>query len=217
MFANSRKFRYNSCTVFNAASSQSESSTDDSDTDHAPQPPRGRTDSLRSIGSSTARRSLISSATSTCKRQGSPVPRTSSQSGSSRKSSPVRARERIPFTRSRSPAIHTPLNGTGHTLPHRTSSPTLFSRSKHAHLTRLRHLFPGQINLNFRFSSSTAWTISIDVRQAIENCLLLCSLGFIAVKLRTCTNDQFSPDGWISIGTSRAICRTSTAATALRI
>lgn len=182
------------------SSQSSDSSSEDSDSDHPSQPPRGRTDSLHSIGSSTTRRSLISNGTH--KRQSSPNPHSSSQSGSSRRSSPVRARQRIPFTRSRSPAvhIHTPLNGSGPPLPDRTSSPTLFSRSKHAHLTRLRHLFPGQINLNFRFSASTAWTVSIDVRQAIENCLLLCSLGFIAVKLRTCTDEQFSPDGWISIG-----------------
>ncbi|CAL1716843.1 unnamed protein product [Somion occarium] len=133
--------------------------------------------------------------------------RPSSPSGDSRRASPTRIRDRIPFTRSRSPMVKHSYDGNGHSLPLRPSSPSLFPRSRHSQPVQpLRHIFPATVSFSFRLPfSRTPWSASMDVRQAIENMLLVSSLGFIAVKLRTCSETPYSPDMWISIEISLLI------------
>lgn len=126
-------------------------------------------------------------------------PSSDSQSGGSRISSPTRATERLPFTRSRSPAIHALGGAFG--LPHRTQSPSVVQRARHAVPMPTRFLLPGTVNITFRIPFTvTCWMVSIDLRQAAENILLLASLGFGAEKLRAVSGGPLSPDMWCSIG-----------------
>lgn len=130
----------------------------------------------------------------------------SAQSGGSRRNSPARVPDRAPFTltRSRSPAVHANAtgNGYGH-LPHRTASPALFARTRHATPLRGMTLLPGTVNVHCKLPfRCTVWVLSLDVRQTTENVLLLCSLGYCAAKVRACSGDAFSPDSWASIGRS---------------
>lgn len=161
---------------------------------------RGRPESQHALGEAAKR--VTRTVGNNTKRTKSNHRPSSSQSGGSRRASPTRFREDIPFTRSRSPVVKLSLDGNGHNMPHRTSSPSIFSRSRHAQPVRTwRNIFPSTVRLSFRLPFSNAlWTASMDVRQAIENMLLISSLGFIAVKLRTCSETPYSPDIWISIG-----------------
>ncbi|KAI0077875.1 hypothetical protein K474DRAFT_1706914 [Panus rudis PR-1116 ss-1] len=178
-----------------------ESSSDDYDTEDELRQVRGRTDAQRAIGDVPQFATRGSRLTNKGNKGHN---RTSSNSGDSRRNSPSRMRERVPFTRSRSPAVAVTADGNGHflpPLPHRTSSPSIFSRSRHSNSLRpVAYILPGSISLTFGLPFSiTRWTVSMDVRQAIENLLLLCSLGFMAVKIRTCAEGPNSPDMWISI------------------
>ncbi|TCD67141.1 hypothetical protein EIP91_000425 [Steccherinum ochraceum] len=110
-----------------------DSSTDGYDTDEGIQQARGRTESRHALGNATKKLLRSNGTPSTGKRPGK-ARLSSSQSSSSRRSSPVR--ERAPFTRSRSPAVRLPF-------------------------------------------SKAMYTVSMDVRQAIENLLLLSSLGHV--------------------------------------
>ncbi|KAI0784170.1 hypothetical protein C8Q75DRAFT_724975 [Abortiporus biennis] len=177
-------------------SSQSESSSDEDETEDELPHSRGRTNSQRPVGKYELKRIPNTNGSSTKHNHA----HTSSQSSSSRKDSPGHVPHRSSFTRSRSPAVSRTVNGgPSHVYPHRPSSPSLFSRQKNTPLSRHRTIFPGVINFTFRLPSSAAWSLTIRVRQVIENLLLLSSLGFIALKIRTCTDDPLSPDGWISI------------------
>ncbi|KAH8100919.1 Fph type histidine kinase [Cristinia sonorae] len=173
-----------------------ESSSDEYDTDEGIQRARGRTESRHGLGSSTMPL-LKSSGTPSSKRIGKHR-MSSSQSSSSRRSSPVRGR--VAFTRSRSPAVRLAfMENANISMQHRTSSPSLFSRTKHLP-SRIRDVFPSTVGYTFRLPFSKAvYTMSMDVRQAIENLLLLSSVGFVAVKLRTCSTASFDEDMWISI------------------
>ena len=183
------------------SSGSDDSSSDGTDTDEGIQQARGRTESRHGLGNGSKQPLLKSNGAASNKRTGK-ARGSSSQSSSSRRSSPVGGRERVAFTRSRSPAVRLMFKDNGHwSLPHRTSSPSLFSRTKHLPPPRMRYIFPASVSFNFRLSLSKAmYTVSMDVRQAIENLLLLSSLGFVAVQLRTCSTEPFSQDMWISIG-----------------
>lgn len=127
-----------------------------------------------------------------------------SHSESSRRSSPTRIPERVPFTRSRSPAVHTLGNSFG--LPPRPASPAVGTRSRQSAPLRLRTLLPGAVNIVFSIPfSKPRWMVTVDVRQATENLLLLCSLGYCADKIRALAGEPFSADMWISIELSLLI------------
>ena len=121
-----------------------------------------------------------------------------SLSGSSRKSSPSRLYERRTFTRSRSPAVKSPSDGAANGM-NRPASPSLFSRSKHNSVVAIRSLFPSTTSFHVRLPGLIV-KVSFDTRQAFENILLLCSVGYSAVKIGAFSKSPFDPDMWISIG-----------------
>ncbi len=175
--------------------------TDDYDTDDELRRVRGRRESHHALSNGVARAVKAKPILTRAGQSGHGT--SSTHSGGSRRSSPTRVPGREPFTRSRSPVVHLPSMANGFTLPHRTASPSMFSRSRHAVLPRVQALLPGTINISFRvpFSKAT-WMVLIDVRQAMENILLLCSLGYAAEKLRANAGAAFSPDMWASIGSN---------------
>lgn len=179
------------------ARSDSDAVSDD-DTDEELQLARGRADSQRAL-ENVAKRNTRSNAEPHAI-SGKPPGKTHressvSHSGSSRRNSPTRAPERMLFTRSRSPAVHLLGNG------FRPASPAVGARPKQSLPVRSRALLPATFNLTFPVPlSKYRWMVSIDVRQAAENLLLLCSLGYCADKIRAVAGEPFSPDMWISIG-----------------
>ena len=173
--------------------------TEEDDSDSDMQIVRGRTATAHAIGNGTRRTAKTNGKTSRPLRNG--VKESSpSGSGGSRKSSPTRLAERQLLTRSRSPAVH------AFALPHRTQSPSVGTRAKQMLPIRTHYLLPGIVNLRFRIPFTMSyWMVSIDVRQAVENCILLASLGYGADKLRGCAGAALSPDMWISIGECRRL------------
>lgn len=135
----------------------------------------------------------------------------SSRRGGSRQSSPAKPYERKPFTRSKSPAVHNRGYSSGQSLPPRPMSPSIFARQKVAP-SEIRHLLPSFLYFPVRVLPwATKWKVTLDLRQGIENGLLICSLGFAAVKMRGRTpqhlspemwntRDKLSPEMWISLG-----------------
>ena len=122
----------------------------------------------------------------------------SSGSGKARKSSPVKMHRRT-FTRSRSPAINAGQNGfsfAGQAAASGSSPSSLFSRQKIAPYD-IRHVMPSFIHATFRPPfSSHKWRLTLDVRQALENSLLICSVGYCATKMRGLLREQLPPDLW---------------------
>ncbi len=128
---------------------------------------------------------------------------TQSVSSGSRRSSPTRHKpyERRTFTRSRSPAV-LPPERTGNGV-NRPSSPSLFSRHRNAQMVAIRSLFPSTVCITFRLLLLRGLcTASFDTRQALENIILLCSVGYGAVKIRGFATGPFDADMWMSIGTA---------------
>ena len=119
----------------------------------------------------------------------------SSNSGRSTKS---RLYERRTFTRSRSPVVKPPSDGAPNGVQ-RPGSPLHFSRSKHNPPVAIRSLFPSAVCFHIRIPC-TRYKVSFDTRQALENTLLLCSVGYSAVKIRAFAAGPLDPDMWISIG-----------------
>lgn len=121
----------------------------------------------------------------------------SSGPSNARKGSPVKMHRRT-FTRSRSPAINAGQNGFsfGQVAASGNSPSSLFSRQKIAPYN-IRHVLPSFIHATFRppFSSSK-WRLTLDVRQALESCLLICSVGYCAAKMRGLLREQLPPDLW---------------------
>lgn len=168
--------------------------TEDNDSDEDLQNTRGRPLTARANGKGMWRNVKINGKTSRTLRNGIEEASPSGSGGSS-KSSPAKMPERLPFTRSRSPAVH------AFGFPHRTQSPSVGTRAKQTVPTRTHHLLPGAVNIRFRIPFTVPyWMVSIDVRQAVENCILLASLGYGAHQLRGRAGDAFSPDMWITIG-----------------
>lgn len=173
--------------------------TESDDTDKEVQDARGRTEAQHALDHGTKRHTRTNTETTLSSTTGRPSHRqhrdsSVSRSGGSRRSSPIRMHERGPFTRSRSPAVH--LIGNGFVRP---GSPSLGARQKTT--VPVRALLPATINITFPILlTKTRWMVSIDVRQAAENLLLLCSLGYCADKIRALAGDPFSPDMWLSIG-----------------
>lgn len=103
------------------------------------------------------------------------------------------------FTRSRSPAINASQNGfsfAGQATASGSSPSSLFSRQKVAPYD-IRHIMPSFIHATFRPPfSSTKWRLTLDVRQALENALLICSVGYCAAKMRGLLREQLPPDLW---------------------
>ena len=122
----------------------------------------------------------------------------SSGPSNARKSSPVKMHRRT-FTRSRSPAINAGQNGfsfAGQAAASGSSPSSLFSRQKMAPYD-IRHVMPSFIHATFRPPfSSNKWRLTLDVRQALENCLLICSVGYCAAKMRGLLREQLPPDLW---------------------
>lgn len=173
-------------------SSDSEDLTSQDDEANASgQDPRGRQDSQRHIGSqvkdSKGTESFIA-------RQGSGQ----SLSSNSRRSSPSRLYERRTFTRSRSPAVRLPSDGSVKGSP-RPGSPSLYSRNRHNPVVAIRSLFPSTACIHVHLPG-TRIKVSFDTRQALENTLLLSSVGYSAIKIHGFATSPFDPDGWISIG-----------------
>ena len=173
-------------------SSDSEDLTsEEDDTDASRHDLRGRQPTQRHIGSQTR----DGKGTETfITRQGSGQ----SLSSNSRRSSPAKLYERRTFTRSRSPAVKPPSDGAANGL-HRPGSPSLFSRNRQHPAVAIRSLFPSTVCIHVRLPG-TRYKLSFDTRQALENILLLCSVGYAAVKIRGFATSAFDPDMWISIG-----------------
>ena len=168
------------------------SESDDTDDDASV---RGRRESQRVLETSTKRHTRTNTASTVMSNK--PHRDSSvSHSGGSRRTSPVRVPERMSFTRERSPAVH--LGGNGFVRP---SSPALVYRAKQSVPLQTRYLLPGIVNLTFSLPfTKSRWMVSIDMRQAAENLLLLCSLAYCADKIRANAGEPFSPDMWMSIG-----------------
>ncbi|TBU49768.1 hypothetical protein BD309DRAFT_946679 [Dichomitus squalens] len=184
-------------TSYQAGSSGSDSedltSADETDVGHTQsQDPRGRQPTQRQIGSQSRRDSNGNNAFLT--RQGSGQ----SLSSNSRRSSPSRIYERRTFTRSRSPAIRPPPDGAANGAT-RPASPSLFSRNRHNPVVAIRSLLPSTTCFHVRLPGTTV-KVAFDTRQAFENTLLLCSVGYSSVKIQAFAKEPFDPDMWISIG-----------------
>ncbi|EMD34151.1 hypothetical protein CERSUDRAFT_117640 [Gelatoporia subvermispora B] len=189
-------------TSYQAGSSSSDldcsTSDEDTDTGRGARHPRGRRGSQHALGNGARDVGMFA--------KGPHEP--SSASGGSRRSSPTRIHERKQFTRSRSPAIRSPLDSVinGQELPGRTGSPSLFPRHKHTNPAPSKFLLSSGLHVTVRLPWTPAPTrCTLDIRQATENALLICSLGYAAVKLRTCAREPLSPDMWISIELSLLI------------
>lgn len=183
------------CSMFGTDSSDSEDLTsEDNLTDAARQDPRGRRPTQRRIGQFQPNDTKGTGTGTFITRQGSGQ----SLSSNSRRSSPSRLYERRTFTRSRSPAVKPPsdsaVNGTN-----RPASPSLFSRNRNNSAVAIRSLFPSTVCIHVRIPG-TRCKVSFDTRQALENILLLCSVGYSAVKIQAYATCPFDPDTWISIG-----------------
>lgn len=75
-------------------------------------------------------------------------------------------------------------------------SPSIFARQKVAP-SEIRHLLPSFLYFPVRVLPwATKWKVTLDLRQGIENGLLICSLGFAAVKMRGRTPQHLSPEMW---------------------
>ncbi|OCH95470.1 hypothetical protein OBBRIDRAFT_580687 [Obba rivulosa] len=132
----------------------------------------------------------------------------SSASGGSRRSSPTRISERKQFTRSRSPATRILLDPSVNLQesPGWTGSPSIFPRHKHTIPASIKFFLSSGLHITVRLPWAPApRCIALDIRQTAENALLICSLGYAAVKLRTYTREPLSPDIWISIELSLLI------------
>jgi hypothetical protein len=168
--------------------------TEDYDSDHDISRARGRNDALRALSNGAKRAAHANGKPAEPVRNG-PKPSSDSQSSGSRRNSPTR----MPFTRSRSPAVH--ALGGAFSLPHRTQSPAVGQRTRNAVPLAPLSLLPGSVNITFRIPFTLSyWMVAIDVRQAAENCVLLVSLGYGADKLRAVAGNPFSADMWCSIG-----------------
>lgn len=180
------------------SSSASGSSTeDDDDTDSAAsQQDRGRSNSHNGL-STGFRETLTRRVMRPTQRLN--VQQTNTSSVKSDRSSPnVRASGRTPFTRSRSPAVYHPVD-INNTLPHRSLSPSVFSRYRQ--ISAVRGMLPEA--LHFRICipfTCIALAIHMDARKAGESLLLLGSLFYAAYRLSGDTWDLSRPDDWISIG-----------------
>ena len=177
-------------------SSDSEDLTSEDDlTDAARQDSRGRPPTQRQIGSQSQPKDAKGAATGTfITRQGSGQ----SLSSNSRRSSPSRLYERRTFTRSRSPAVKPPSDSVVNGM-NRPASPSLFSRNRNNPPVAIRSLFPSTVCIHVRIPG-TRYKVSFDTRQALENTLLLCSVGYSAVKIQAFATGPLDPDMWISIG-----------------
>lgn len=164
-------------------------------TDTGPQDGRGRQPTQRQIGAHRKEhKGKTKSNGAFIVRQGSGQ----SLSSNSRRSSPSKLFERRTFTRSRSPAVKPPSDGAPNGAQ-RPGSPSLFSRNGRNPPVAIRSLFPSTVCFHVRIPG-TRLKVSFDTRQALENILLLCSVGYAAVKIRAFAAGPFDPDMWISIG-----------------
>ena len=153
---------------------------------------RGRTATQRRIG--TQKRKETKGNGTFIVRQGSGQ----SLSSHSRHSSLSNLHERRTFTRSRSPAVRPPSDGAPNGA-HRPGSPSLFSRNKHNVSVAIRSLFPSTTCFHVRLPGARV-KVSFDTRQALENILLLCSVGYSAIKIGAFAKSPLDPDMWMSIG-----------------
>ncbi|KZT07712.1 uncharacterized protein LAESUDRAFT_724708 [Laetiporus sulphureus 93-53] len=200
-----------------SGSNSDDSSDDDSDvTDDGLQQSRGRPLAKKAAGNSKKIKGAAGNADKAAGAQ--PPPR---RTGSARRGeSPVHLHQRRTFTRSRSPALNA-ANGFhfGTSIhPPRPSSPSLFSKPSP---TEIRNLFPSFLHLTVRVPFSPArWRVTLDLRQAAENSILICSAGYAAAKMCACAReplspdlwnarDRLSPEMWISIGACRVVLRGS--------
>ncbi|OJT04862.1 hypothetical protein TRAPUB_4434 [Trametes pubescens] len=70
-------------------------------------------------------------------------------------------------------------------------------------MVAIRSLFPSTVCITFRLLLLRGLcTASFDTRQALENIILLCSVGYGAVKIRGFATGPFDADMWMSIGTA---------------
>lgn len=69
-------------------------------------------------------------------------------------------------------------------------------------MVAIRSLFPSTVCITFRLPLLRGvCKASFDTRQALENIILLCSVGYGAVKIRGFATGPFDADMWMSIGT----------------
>jgi dolichol kinase len=186
-------------------SSASRSTTEDDDTeDDLPRDFRGRAFSQNGLRNGPNGNLKVSLPTL---RRPSPHP---NSSGDSTGASPGH-NNRVPFTRSRSPAV---IMNSNTTRSQRTMSPSMsfFSFRKpgvHGHVTLLPSVF--QVHTHFPLSPWT-WTLRIDARKLGECLLLLASLLYASSKLmdprEALSGDLFRSqrDVWISLGSPDLIC-----------
>ncbi|KAI0649339.1 hypothetical protein C8Q79DRAFT_507557 [Trametes meyenii] len=152
------------------ASDSEDSTSEDDQTDSGRPGSRGRPSTQRQIGPQA--KDSRSNGTFLA-RQAS----VHSASSHSRRSSPSKLASRRTFTRSRSPAVHPPQDNSVNGL-NRPSSPSLFSRHRHVPVVAIRSLFPSTVCIPFCVPFARGvFKATFDTRQALENILLLCSVG----------------------------------------
>jgi hypothetical protein len=181
---------------FSPASSDSSTEEDGGVTDTASQQNRGRRYSQngrRTILRDDLKKRIVSS------KRGPSGQNNNSSSGKSERSSPgIPPRGRESFTRSRSPAILTPIDMHSGSVPFGPPSQSAFARYRG---TSGGGLLPAALQLQFCFPfTCIGLRFHIDTRKAGESLLLLGSLIYASKNLSDITHDDPQLEGWISIG-----------------
>lgn len=181
---------------FSPASSDSSTEDDGGVTDTASQQNRGRRYSQngrRTILREDLKKRIVSS------KRGPSGQNNNTSSGKSECSSPgIPPHGRESFTRSRSPAILTPVDMYSGSIPFSPHSQSVFARYRG---TSGGGLLPPALQLQICFPfTCIGLRFHIDTRKAGESLLLLGSLIYASKNLSDITQDDPHLEGWISIG-----------------
>lgn len=171
------------------ASSSDESETEDESFNH-----RGR-----SFSQVTARPKRLSpNPTLKPSKRPSPHPSMSSL----RSDSPAKGHRRTSFTRSRSPAYATLVNGTSPEI--RPQTKVSSNRSRNKPFTTDTCLLPARWRFTTPLPGIGTWNISVDARVAAESVLLLISLAGVTHRLSEFAQDL--RDTWVQRGNCSCLC-----------
>lgn len=128
----------------------------------------------------------------------------STHSGSDRRGSFTAMHERKAFTRSRSPVVRFSsenAKANGQTQPQSAVASSILSRLRNPTPSQTKYLLPSVFHIYGRLPCMRSnRRLTVDIRQGLENILLLCSLGFGAFRVKSFSTGPFSPDMWIAIG-----------------
>lgn len=192
---------------FMSCSSESDdySSTDD-ETDEVPHRGRGRTLSQHAIATSPGRKNVAGISEQHANRILDDCALSSARSGTERQNNQMSTHERKTFARSRSPNVRFPPDNAkadGQAQLQSTIPSSILSRLRNTTPAQPRYLFPSVFHITGRLPCMRSTRrLTVDIRQGLENILLLCSLGFGAYRVKSYSTGPFSPDMWIAIGMS---------------